>query len=73
MVRAKTLEALDFIDYKDDRVNIFFGINSGAHKKFIVLLNAAYKGRYFLPATQCNDMYNNNVTATSSGGWVNVD
>lgn len=63
----------DYVDYRDDRVNFFFGLQRGAHKKFIVLLNAAYRGKYFLPATQCSDMYNNNVTAVTGGGWVDVD
>jgi uncharacterized protein YfaS (alpha-2-macroglobulin family) len=63
----------DYIDYKDDGVNFFFGLTRGAKKKFIVLLNAAYRGKYFLPATQCGDMYNNNVKAVTGGGWVLVN
>ncbi len=63
----------NYIDYQDDRVNFFFGLKRGASKKFIVLLNAAYRGKYFLPATQCSDMYNDNVKAITGGGWVNVN
>ncbi len=63
----------DYVDFRDDRVNFFFGLNSGNKKKFIVLLNAAYKGKYFLPATQCSEMYNNNVKAVVGGGWIIVD
>ena len=63
----------DYVDYRDDRVNFFFGLQRGARKKFIVLLNAAYRGKYFLPATQCGDMYNNNVMAVTGGGWVLVN
>jgi len=62
----------DYIDFRDDRVNFFFGLRRGQSKKFVVLLNAAYGGKYFLPATHCSDMYNNNVTATIGGGWVEV-
>jgi len=62
----------DYIDYRDDRVNFFFGLRRGAGKKFIVLLNAAYRGKYFLPATKCADMYNDNVKAVVGGGWVNI-
>lgn len=62
----------DYIDFRDDRVNFFFGLRRGYSKKFIVLLNAAYGGKYFLPATHCSDMYNNNVSATIGGGWVEV-
>jgi len=63
----------DFVDFKDDRVNFFFSIGRGVKKKFIVLLNAAYKGRFYMPATKCGDMYNNDVNAVVGGGWVTVE
>ncbi len=63
----------DYIDFRDDRVNFFFDLERGESKKFIVLLNAAYGGKFYLPATQCSDMYNNNVNAIIGGGWVIVD
>ena len=63
----------NYIDYRDDRVDFFFGLKRGAHKRFVVLLNAAYRGKYYMPATQCSDMYNNNVAATVGGGWVVVE
>ena len=47
-------DAADYIDFRDDRVNFFFSLSRGESRKFIVLLNAAYGGRYFLPATQCH-------------------
>ncbi len=62
----------DFVDYRDDRVNTFFPLNSSRKKTFIVLLNAAYQGKFYLPATQCSAMYNNEVSATAGGGWVNI-
>ena len=65
-------DAADYIDFRDDRVNFFFSLTRGESRKFIVLLNAAYGGKYFLPATQCSDMYNNNVSAIIGGGWVTV-
>ncbi|NQU34642.1 MAG: hypothetical protein HQ521_15540 [Bacteroidetes bacterium] len=63
----------NYIDFRDDRVNFFFDLRRGETKKYIVLLNAAYGGKYFLPATQCSDMYNNNVSAIIGGGWVQVE
>jgi uncharacterized protein YfaS (alpha-2-macroglobulin family) len=62
----------DYIDIRDDRVNTFFSMGSGQTKRFVVLLNAAYQGRFFMPATQCGAMYNNEVSSTVGGGWVNV-
>lgn len=63
----------EFVDYRDDRVNFFFSLKRGSKKKFIVLLNAAYKGKYYLPATQCSHMYNNDVKAVVGGGWIKVE
>lgn len=63
----------DFIDFKDDRVNFFFSLGKGLSKTYVVLLNASYSGKYFLPATQCADMYNHDVSANSGGGWVTVN
>ena len=65
-------DASDFVDFRDDRVNTFFSLSRSQKKTFIVLLNAAYQGKYYFPATQCSAMYNNEVSATSGGGWVNV-
>jgi uncharacterized protein YfaS (alpha-2-macroglobulin family) len=62
----------DYVDFKDDRVDMFFSLSSGETKRFIVLLNAAYMGEYYLPATQCKAMYNNEVNATIGGGWVKI-
>jgi uncharacterized protein YfaS (alpha-2-macroglobulin family) len=62
----------DFVDFRDDRVNTFFDLNSSQTKRFIVLLNAAYQGRFFLPATKCGPMYNNEVSSSIGGGWVEV-
>ena len=62
----------DYIDFRDDRVNTFFDLNKGEQKSFVVLLNAAYQGKFYLPATNCGAMYNNEVNANSGGGWVNV-
>jgi uncharacterized protein YfaS (alpha-2-macroglobulin family) len=37
-----------------------------------VLLNASYIGSYYLSAVQCEAMYNNNISATAAGKWVEV-
>lgn len=62
----------DYVDFKDDGVDMFFGLGPGETKRFIVLLNAAYLGEYYLPATKCSAMYNNDVNATVGGGWVKI-
>lgn len=59
-------------DIRDDRCNFFFDLKKNESKTFRLLLNASYLGRYYLPATQCQAMYDNNYLARTSGQWVEV-
>jgi alpha-2-macroglobulin len=61
----------DYRDIRDDRVNTFFGIGN-QFKKFTIVLNAAYLGRYYLPAVKCEAMYDNSINALVPGRWVKV-
>lgn len=62
----------EYEDIRDDRVYTYFDLQKGKQKKFRVLLNAAYLGKYYLPAIECSAMYNNNIQAVKSGKWVEV-
>ena len=64
--------ALEYQDIRDDRVNSYFDIRQNETLTYYIQLNAAYPGRYFLPATQCQAMYDASVTAAGKGGWVEV-
>jgi len=62
----------DYQDIRDDRVYFYFGLDKGETKTFVVMLNAAYLGKFFLPAVYCEAMYDNGIHATRSGKWVTV-
>ncbi len=62
----------DYQDIRDDRVNTFFGMPRLSSKQFIVLLHAAYPGRYYLPGPSCEGMYDNAISARKTGQWVEV-
>lgn len=62
----------DYQDFRDDRVNTFFDIFQNQSLTFIVRLNAAYQGRFYLPATACEAMYDHSITARAPGKWVEV-
>lgn len=67
----KKQSGFNYRDIRDDRVNTFFGLgNSG--QTYVVQLTAAYKGKYYLPAVSCEAMYDNSVSANTSGMWVEV-
>jgi alpha-2-macroglobulin len=60
-------------DIRDDRVNTFFEIASGKSHTYRIRLNAAYVGKYYLPAQVCEAMYDNTITAKQGGMWVEVN
>lgn len=59
-------------DIRDDRVNTFFDLNSKEKKQFIVPLNAAYEGRFYMPSIYAEAMYDNSISAVKHGNWVQV-
>jgi uncharacterized protein YfaS (alpha-2-macroglobulin family) len=62
----------EYRDIRDDRVYTFFNISQYAKKTYRVMLNAAYTGKYYLPAVNCEAMYEKNIHANTRGRWVEV-
>jgi uncharacterized protein YfaS (alpha-2-macroglobulin family) len=62
----------DYRDIRDDRVNTYFSLPEGREVTYYVMLNAAYAGRYYLPAVYCEAMYNNSINSLIKGQWVDV-
>lgn len=59
-------------DIRDDRVYTYFNLEENKTVTYQVLLNAAYLGRYYLPAASCEAMYDNTIHAFAPGKWVEV-
>ena len=64
--------ASDYRDIRDDRVNTYFSLPEGKEVTYYVMLNAAYAGKYYLPATSCEAMYDISISALEKGQWVEV-
>lgn len=62
-----------YTDIRDDRVNFYFDLKARESKSFTVRLNASYLGKYYLPGTQVEAMYDRNYFARNQGIWVNID
>ena len=62
----------EYLDVKDDRVYTYFDINRKKTHTYVVQLNAAYQGKYYLPAISCEAMYDNTIYARAEGRWVEV-
>ncbi|KPL17567.1 MAG: hypothetical protein AMS26_00375 [Bacteroides sp. SM23_62] len=59
-------------DIRDDRVYTYFDIKRHGTNTYVIQLNAAYLGKYYLPAFYCEAMYDEGVNASTAGRWVNV-
>ena len=64
---------VNYQDIRDDRVYSFFNFyKSNKPVKIQLQLSATYLGRYYLPAINCESMYNDQIYANSAGEWVEV-
>ncbi|WP_431133995.1 alpha-2-macroglobulin family protein [Psychroserpens mesophilus] len=72
-----TTSTARYTDIRDDRVNFYFDLgkngSSQGTKVFTVMLNAAYLGRYYLPGTQAEAMYDNDFFVRTKGRWIEVE
>ncbi len=67
-----TASVFNYQDVRDDRVNTFFDLDPGQTSTFKVMVMATYLGRFYLPSTGCEAMYDNNISARVPGRWVTV-
>lgn len=59
-------------DIKDDRVYSYFDLGPKQKVTYVILLNASYLGKFYLPGFTCEAMYNGAVHAREAGKWVEV-
>lgn len=65
-------QPFNYQDIRDDRVQTFFNIGAGYSKSFRVKLQAAYCGKFYLPAATCEVMYKPEEQSRTTGCWVEV-
>ena len=66
------LRQAEYLDIRDDRVQRYFSLAAGESIFFETRLNAAYLGRYYLPGTGVEAMYDATQHARQKGQWVEV-
>lgn len=64
--------AADYSEAKDDGMYYYFSLSPKETKTYYVLLNASFKGTFYLPMAQCYPMYNETYKAQVAGEWVRV-
>jgi uncharacterized protein YfaS (alpha-2-macroglobulin family) len=62
----------DYVDIRDDRVMQFFDLGAGATIRFQTRVNAAYRGRFYLPGIAAEAMYDAATHARTAGRWTEV-
>jgi len=65
-------ETFDYRDIRDDRVLTYFNLGAGESATFRIRLQAAYRGRFYLPAVSCQAMYEPREQARTGGMWVEI-
>ena len=66
------MRGAEYVDIRDDRVQRYFSLNAGESIFFETRLNAAYLGRFYLPGTSVEAMYDANQHARLKGQWIEV-
>ncbi|MFR9165823.1 MAG: alpha-2-macroglobulin family protein [Dysgonomonas sp.] len=62
----------NYQDIRDDRVLTYFNLSNGYSTSVRVRLQAAYCGKFFLPAVVCDAMYKPETQSKTQGMWVEV-
>ena len=62
----------EYEDVRDDRVLTYFDLDAHEQKLYRVQLHASYLGRFYLPGTYCEAMYQRSINARTPGKWVEV-
>ncbi|MDH3975197.1 MAG: MG2 domain-containing protein [Deltaproteobacteria bacterium] len=63
---------IDYQDIRDDRVYTYFNLKRNRSKTFRVLINASYKGKFYLPGISVEAMYDAAKHARVTGQWIEI-
>ena len=69
---AESSASFNYQDIRDDRVLTYFNLGNGYSTSFRVRLQAAYCGKFYLPAVLCEAMYKPDIHSKTQGQWVEV-
>lgn len=70
--RAPAGGKADYTDIRDDRVLRYFSLQPDETIRFTTRVNAAYRGRFYLPSVVAEAMYDAGHHARTSGQWSEV-
>jgi len=65
-------EGYVYRDVRDDRVSTYFDLKKDETRTFEIRLHASYEGRFYLPPTSVQAMYDPTINGRTRGAWVQV-
>ncbi len=69
----KNMSTPEYLDLRDDRINLFTEFTLGGRTRtFAYLARAVSRGRFHMPPVTASAMYDGNYTSTSGRGMLNV-
>lgn len=71
-VDTEALWAVDYLNLRDDRVELFGHLDKGEVRQVIYAVRAVTSGRFQLPPVEAEAMYNPSQWARQSGGLVTI-
>jgi len=71
-IDGESATKIDYQDIRDDRILTYFSLKKNQEKVFTISINAAYLGRFYLPAFSVEAMYDASRYARSKGQWIEV-
>ncbi|HEU4603558.1 MAG TPA: alpha-2-macroglobulin family protein, partial [Steroidobacteraceae bacterium] len=70
---AALASKVERVDIRDDRIYRYFSLKPQERITFTTRLNAAYRGRFYLPSVVVEAMYDASRFARTKGQWVEVE
>jgi alpha-2-macroglobulin len=65
-------DSFDYQDIRDDRIYTYFDLKPGEAKRFQVVINASYQGKFYLPMISAEAMYDATIYARVPGQWIEI-
>ncbi len=65
-------QLFDYQDIRDDRVYTYFELEAGEKKTFTIHVNNTYAGKYYMPGTLIEAMYDHSKYARTTGQWITI-
>ncbi|MBN2651997.1 MAG: Ig-like domain-containing protein [Spirochaetales bacterium] len=64
--------SFDYQDIRDRVIYTYFDLKKGESRTFRYIVNSSYRGSFYLPAINCQPMYDNTVYATIKGQRIQI-